>query len=157
LWSFSVAKYGPQCSSDGDAGDGLHVGCASFVVGNDPNDASTLNSSAIQQAWAQHIKDTFGPASTTGLKYWGYDNEPSIWFSAYRDVTPTGKHDTEVLAKILDYGSALRGFDQQANAACGYCGNTPDHDARGDYVGYLLDQLYLEEINNGVRLLDVLS
>ena len=179
LWSFSVAQYGPQCSSDGDAGDGLHVDCATRVVGNDPNDASTPNSSAIQAGWFQHVVNTWGPASTTGLKYWGYDNEPSIWFQAYWDVVPTGKHDTEVLANMIDYGSALKavdpgvtvlgpeewgwdaifysGFDQQANAACDYCGNTPDHDARGDYIAYLLDQLRLYEINNGTRLLDVAS
>ena len=173
LWSFSIIKYGPQCSSDGDAGDGVHVDCVTFVVGNDPNDASTPNSSAIEGAWAQHIKDTFGPASTTGLKYWGYDNEPSIWFSAYRDVTPTGKHDTEMVAKMIDYGSAVRavdptvaligpeewgwdsiffsGFDQQNYP------NTPDRDAHGDYIPYLLDQLHQYEINNAVRLLDIAS
>jgi hypothetical protein len=179
FWSFSVAKYGPQCSSDGDAGDGLLPDCATFLVGNDPNDASTPNSSAIEGAWAQHIVGTFGPASTTGLKYWGYDNEPSIWFSAYRDVTPTGKHDTEMIAKMIDYGGAVRaqdpsvalvgpeewgwdaiffsGFDQQTNANCGYCGNFPDHDAHGDYIPYLLDQMRAYEINNGIRLLDVAS
>jgi hypothetical protein len=179
LWSFSVAKYGPQCSSDGDAGDGLLGDCATFLVGNDPNDASTPNSSAIEQGWAQHIKDTFGPAATTGLKYWGYDNEPSIWFQAYRDVTPPGKHDTEMLSKMIDYGSQIRatdpgvtllgpeewgwdpiffsGFDQQTNAACGYCGNFPDHDMHGDYVAYLLDQLRQYETDTGTRLLDVYS
>ena len=183
LWSFSVNLYGAQCAADGDAGNGLlpNPTCATpiHLLGNNPNDASTLNSSAIQQGWFQHVVDTWGPASTTGLKYWGYDNEPSIWFNAYWDVVPTGKHDTEMRDKMFDYGAVLRavdpgvtilgpeewgwdaifysGFDQQANAACGFCGNTPDHDARGDYVAYLLDQLQQYEINNGTRLLDVVS
>jgi hypothetical protein len=179
LWSFSVALYGPQCSSNGDAGDGVHTDCATFVVNNNKDDASTLNNSAIQQAWAQHIKDTFGPASTTGLKYWGYDNEPSIWFSAYRDVTPLAKRDVDMLSKMIEYGSQIRatdpdvtllgpeewgwdaifysGYDQKTNADCGYCGNFPDHDLHGDYVPFLLDMLRQYETDNGVRLLDVYS
>ena len=182
LWSFSVAKYGAQQATSPelpDAGNGIRPDGVTPVVGNDPDDASTPNSSAFQQGWFQHVVDTFGTAAGGGLRYWGYDNEPTIWFSAYADVTPTGKHDHQMLAAMIDYGTALRavdpgvtllgpeewgwdalfysGFDQQTNAQCGYCGSTPDHDLRGDYVAYLLGGLHQHEIDTGARLLDVLS
>ena len=95
LFSFSVAKYGAQTATDAitplpDAGNGCAVGfdatpCPTGhpITANNPNDASTPADGAFQQGWMQHVRDTWGPASGGGLRYWGLDNEPSIWHAAY--------------------------------------------------------------------------
>ncbi len=95
LASFSVAKYGAQCASDPydpDAGDGLETDCATFVTGNNPNDAYVPDSPANEQNWIAHLIATWGPAQTGGVGYYLMDNEPSIWFATHRDVHPVGPH-----------------------------------------------------------------
>jgi hypothetical protein len=179
LWSFSIQKYGAQQSSDPyrpDAGNGV-LANGTTITWNDMTDANIPNSSTIQQGWFQHVVSTFGPASGGGLKYWLYDNESSIWFSTHRDVVRQGKHDDEYIALVKDYGAKARaadpsvllfgpeewgwsaytfsGYDQWYGASHNW--QTPDHDAHGDYIPYLLDELHQHETSTGERLLDGLT
>jgi hypothetical protein len=53
VWSFSIAKYGPQTGWDPynpDAGNGVSTAPGNpYITGNNPADASTPNSPSIQQ------------------------------------------------------------------------------------------------------------
>jgi hypothetical protein len=182
LASFSVAKYGPQQSTDywfPDAGNGVRTN-GQFVTGNDPNDANVPNSTAFEQGWVQHLVNTWGTAGQGGLKYYTLDNEPSIWFGTHRDVHPTGPTMQEILDKTLAYAAMIKsvdptatvigpeewgwsgyffsGYDQQYGAQHGW-GYLPDRVAHGnwDYLPWLLDQLHQNDVATGQRLLDVFS
>ncbi|MBX7219043.1 MAG: IPT/TIG domain-containing protein [Blastocatellia bacterium] len=183
LCSFSIAKYGQQQDRDfqyfPDAGNGVLTN-GQNVVGNDPNDANTPNSSAIQQAWAQHLVTQWGGANNGGLKYYIMDNEPSIWFSTHRDVAPTGVLMEDYRNKFIDYATKIKladpnaivvgpeewgwsayilsGYDQQYGALHGYS-NLPDRVAHNnmDYMPWLLQQLKQNQTATGKRLLDVFS
>ena len=189
LCSFRVSVYGAQFDQDGDCGNGCAVGpdvppcfAGTPITFNDPNDASIPADGAYQQGWMQHVRNTWGPASAGGLKYWGYDNEPSIWHIAYWDVHAPGAGMDEVRDKMIDYGDRLRavdpgvqllgpeewgwdgyfysGMDQQA-MMLGTCGgpDCPDRLAHGgqDYVPYLLAQMRQHELSTGRKVLDMLT
>jgi len=118
LWSLSIAKYGPQTGWDQynpDAGNGISTAAGNpYITGNNPADASTPNSQAIQQAWVQHMIATWGLASAGGLQYYLMDNEPSIWFSSHRDVAPTGATYSQIYNDYLSYAGAVRALDPTA-------------------------------------------
>ena len=160
LTSFSIAKYGPQCSNDfqyfPDSGDGTKAPCnpnaPNYVTGNDPNDANVPADANFQKAWLQHLVAAWGSAASGGVKYYILDNEHSIWFSTHRDVHPVGPHMTEIRDKMIDYGSMIKsvdagatvigpeeygwtgyifsGYDKQWCATNGY-NNLPDRTAMG--------------------------
>lgn len=182
LASFSVQRYGRQQASDPgwiDAGNGLRLD-GSPVVGNDPNDANVPNSTALQGAWVDALKQRWGSAATTGVKYYLLDNEPSIWFQSHRDVAPVGLTMDEAKQKMIDYATVVKsrepsalvfgpeewgwggfiysGYDQQEGARNGYT-NFPDRNAHGgiDYVPYLLQKMRQASAQAGRRLLDALS
>ena len=174
LWSLSIAKYGPQTGWDQynpDAGNGI-----STAAGNNPADASTPNSQAIQQAWVQHMIATWGLASAGGLQYYLMDNEPSIWFSSHRDVAPTGATYSQIYNDYLSYAGAVRaldptativgpeewgwlalfysGFDQQNGTGPGSDYATHNNTY---YYPWLLQQLASYQQATGQQLLNVLS
>jgi hypothetical protein len=196
LCSFSVAKYGGQTGvADGDCGNGCRPGATEFPCASgtpitpdtdasfDPTDASVPADHLFQRGWVQHIKDTFGTAAAGGLRFWGFDNEPTIWHSVYWDVHHRPADIDEIAQKMRDYGSMIKsvdpgaqtlgpeewGFDgffysglDQKNLATGVCGfgdDCPDRAAHGsmDYVPYLLDQMKQYEDGHGQRILDWLS
>ena len=184
LAGFSAAKYGTQQDCDWswypDACNGVKAD-GTNVTGNDPNDANVASTPAIQKAWVDHLVSRWGGAAGGGLKYYIYDNEPSLWHSTHRDVRPTGVRMTELRDAIAAYGTAIRqsdpaailagpeewgwmgyfwsGYDQQYMAATGCYSCTPDRDANGgtDFMPWLLDQLHQRELGSGVRLLDVFT
>ena len=189
LCSFSVVKYGGQTDADGDCGNGCSVAPDVFpcnvgtpITFNDPNDASVPADGAFQQGWMQHVFDTWGPASGGGLKYWGLDNEPSIWHAAYWDVHAAGAGMDETTAKMIDYGGRIRTVDPSAQVLApeewgwdgyyysgmdqqliqqGVCGgpDCPDRLAHGgaDYVPYLLTKMKEHEDTTGQKVLDMLT
>jgi hypothetical protein len=181
VWSFSVAKYGPQTASDPynpDAGNGVSTAAGNpYITGNNPADSSTPNNVSIQQAWAQHLVSTWGPAASGGLRYYAMDNEPSIWYSTHRDVAPVGAHYTDIYNDFVNYAGAIRatdlnatiigpeewgwlalfysGFDQQNGAtAPGSDYNTYNQTY---YYPWLLQQLHSYQQSTGKQLLNVLS
>lgn len=180
IWSFSIARYGPQTGWDPynpDAGNGISTAPGNpNITGNNPLDAQVPNSSSIQQAWVQHLIGTWGLASAGGLKYYLMDNEPSIWFSTHRDVAPIGADYSQIYNDYLNYAGMVRaldptatiigpeewgwlalfysGFDQQNGA-----GPESDYATHGDtyYYPWLLQQLAAYQQSTGTQLLDVLS
>jgi hypothetical protein len=184
-WSFSVITYGAQCQTadccggDADAGNGFLPGapiCGPQLAGNDPNDANTPSSlntpgTIMQQDFINHLVAWH---AATPLKYYMLDNEGSIWWYDHFDVMPTGVHDDNMIARMESYGDAIRaadpsaiitgpeewgwdgyiwsGYDQQNIFGIG----TPDHDAHGDYIPYMLQQINAHDAG-GPRSLDVLT
>ena len=181
LRSFSIAKYGPQTGHDpynSDAGNGISTASGNpFITGNNPLDASTPNSVAIQQSWVQHIVNTWGAANAGGLKYYVMDNEHSIWHSTHRDVHPVGATYSEIYNDLVGYAGAVRavdpnaiiagpeewgwlgqfysGFDQQNGA--GGSGSDYNTHAQTYYYPWLLQQLYNYQKTSGTQLLNVLT
>lgn len=182
LTSFSVAKYGAQQYSDpgwANSGNGIRAN-GQLVTGNDPNDASTPNSTGLQAGWVDHLTQRFGNSLQGGVKYFCLDNEPSIWFESHRDVAPTGLTMRQARDKMVAYSTAIKdrdpnalalgpeewgwggfiysGFDQQAGAANGYT-SFPDRAANGnmDYAPWLLKEMRLASTRAGRRLLDIFT
>jgi hypothetical protein len=180
--SFSIAKYGPQTSSEGDWGNGVSTAAGNpNITGNDPNDANVPNSVAFQTGWFQHFTSTFGTAAAGGVKYYLTDNETALWNSTHRDVHPIGAHGTEILTKIENYAAAIKGNDPGALVvgpeewgwtAYEYSGydawwagtngwnNTPDLTTTQGGVWYcpwLLQQLKAYDTAHGTKSIDVFS
>jgi hypothetical protein len=184
LASFSQAKYGAQTGNDAqwypDAGNGILKSTNQNITGNDPADANVAADSLYQQGWMQHLVNTFGTAGAGGLKYYILDNEPSIWYSTHRDVSPTAITMDQLKTKILDYAGRVKtvdpmaqavgpeewgwsgyfysGYDQQYGSLHGW-GTLPDRiaHANADYLPWLLDQLRQTTVAGGLRPLDVFS
>jgi hypothetical protein len=175
LASYSVAKYGPQQSTDPfmpDAGNGIRPD-GTRIADNDPHDANVPVDSAFQLPWIEHL-------SAQGVKTIILDNEPSLWQETHRDVHPVGATMDEVAAKAIDAaqrvksvnpnirvagpeewgwgGYFISGYDQQWSAAHDFSG-FPDRDAHGGwaYLPWLLDQFRRAEVAGGRRLLDVFT
>ena len=179
LSSFSIAKYGAQCSYDQydtDAGDGLKPDCTTEITGNDPHDAYVADSIASEKGWIQHLIARWGKSSAGGVSYYLMDNEPSIWFSTHRDIHPSGPHGAEIrdkviatsqMIKALDpgakiaapeewgwYGYQYDGYDQQYAAAHGYC-CYPDRGGVQKNLPYI--PWLLTEWKKAGRPIDILS
>lgn len=198
-FSFPITTCGPQTANGGaagyaNAGNGCVAGadvypCSSghpllppLPAGCDPTSNSVAATAAFQQGWAQHVKNMFGPASAGGLKFWGLDNEPTIWQNVYWDVHPLPADTAEMRQKMIDYGAMIKGVDPSVQVLgpeeWGWDGffysgkdqqllsrlacngpDCPDRVAQGglDYTAYLLDQLRQYDAGGGGRVLDVLS
>ena len=88
---------------------------AQNITGNNPFDTGVTNSATIQQGWLQHFVSTYGAATTsTGIKYYILDNEPSLWYQTHRDVHPNPSTYQEMYDKIVAYASAIRAADPTA-------------------------------------------
>ncbi len=180
LWSFSIAKYGPQTGSDPyqpDAGNGISAANSKPITGNDPLDANTPNSVAIQRAWVQHLINTWGLAASGGLKYYIMDNEPSLWSSTHRDIHPAEETYNELYNSFVSYAGAVRALDPNAlivgpeewswwalflsglDQQNGIGANGPDYSTHNNtyYYPWLLQKLYTYQQSTGNQLLNVLS
>jgi hypothetical protein len=177
LWSFSVAKYGPQTASDPDqpdAGNGVSAVTGDFITGNDPTDANVPSSSAYQEKWVDHLTNRWGSAANGGVSYYLMDNEPSIWYGTHRDVQPKGVGMDDFLALFVEYASMIKGVDSTASTVgpeeWGWPGyfksgldqqnnNNADQAAHGaqNYLPWLLGQLHQHDQGTGRRLIDVFS
>jgi Glycoside hydrolase family 44 len=181
LEGFSVAKYGAQTATDpwnSDAGNGVSTATGKQITGNNVLDTGVANSASIQQTWVQHFVSTFGPASsTTGVKYYILDNEPSLWHSTHRDVHPLPSTYDEMYAKIVTYATAIRAADPTAkiagpeewswwamyfsglDQANGNSAAGSDYNTHGQtyYYPWLLQKLATYKQQNGVQLIDILT
>jgi hypothetical protein len=176
LASYSIAKYGPQTGSDSswmpDAGNGISSTNGNQpITWNDPNDANVPVNSAFQSGYVQHLINTWGSSTNGGVGIYLMDNEHSLWQSTHQDVHPVGPTMQEIRDKILDYAGMVKSNDPNA-LVCGpeewgwpgYFNsgydiqNSGGHDRANnggmDYMPWLLSQLYQQNTNTGVRLLD---
>jgi len=140
-WSFSVAKYGPQCGVDPynpDAGNGLKAGntgdCrtstqpvtnspstnAYYPLVDTPSDCTTGNC-LYRSEWAAAQAIAFGNrtcnvpyTSITSCHFYDMDNEPEIWNGSHRDVHPTQPGYSELANLFEAKGRALKTWDPSA-------------------------------------------
>jgi hypothetical protein len=178
---FSVAKYGPQQSTDpwnSDCGNGVKPD-GSHVTGNDPHDTSVEIGPDYVKGWVNHLIARYGDATHGGVKFYNLDNEPDIWFATHRDVHPVGatydemRDQTYAIAgavKAADPGAQtlgpvgwgwssllLSGYDQQACATVNcWSQPPPDQGAHGNtpFGEWYLRQMRAYEQAHGVRVLD---
>lgn len=173
--SFSVAKYGAQCSTDywrPDAGDGLETDCATDITGNDPTDAhvplldspssSDPAGSVYRNQWIAAIAPDYGKQP----HFYQLDNEPEIWSGTHRDVHPTPAGYDELAADIVKEGHAIKSWDAAAvrlapvfdswwfywNGA-----NNNDKAAHGglDFLPWLVNEILFNDVVAGSRSFDV--
>lgn len=145
------------------------------ILGNaDPNNISTPYELPHQGDWIQHMIDTHGSSATGGVKYYSLDNEPGLWSFDHWDVHPDGTTYDEAWAKMSELGAIIREKDPGALITggeewgwSGYFqsgldmenGDGGDAAAHGDtpWYDWMLDQFQQYEIDNGERILDVLT
>lgn len=181
LWSYSLAKYGPQQATEPfrpDCGNGVRLN-GSLIVTNNPADANVAAGPSFQQGWLDHLTQRWGAATNGGLRYYHLDNEPGIWHSSHRDVHPAGATMDEIRDKMIAYASRIKatdpdalvlgpeewhffgtifsGADSQFDGTNGFRGVYPDRIAHGnsDVYPYLLREMAKASANAGRRLLDV--
>ncbi len=172
--SFSVKKYGKQCSVDpyrNDAGNGMLPDCSTPLTGNDPTDANTglLDApsagdpvgSVYRNQWIQAIAPKFG----TQPHFYNLDNEPDIWAGTHRDVHPTPTGYDELAAAIVKEGHSVKAYDPLAvRFAPVFCcwwfywngansNDKPDHGGL-DFLPWLLNEVYFNDLASGSRSLD---
>jgi hypothetical protein len=178
---FSVARYGPQQSTDPwrpDCGSG-RTSAGALLTGNDPLDTSAAIGPDFVQAWLSHLIDRFGPASEGGVALYSLDNEPMLWNATHRDVHPQPVSYDELRDRTIAYAAAIKAADPGAQtlgpvlwgwtayfysaldaAAGGDWWNQPaDRTAHGGtpFVEWYLQQMQAYETAHGVRLLDYLD
>jgi Glycoside hydrolase family 44/PA14 domain/Fibronectin type III domain len=171
LGSFPVNVYGAQQSVDPwntNLGNGVHTN-GTNVTGNDPNIAYVPNTPAIEQAWVQHLIDTFGNSQNGGVKYYTLGNEPGLWHHTHRDIYPAGNTLPELRDRVIAYASMVKSLDPNAQILgfeewgwTNYFISGADSAASNwgaTYGGlnaqaWLLDQLRQHNTSTGQRLLD---
>jgi hypothetical protein len=179
-WSFSVAKYGAQCSVDPyntDAGNGVPFSstCASNPVylTADPNDAyfplldqpgtSDPAGSVYRNQWAAALGTAFG----TAPHFYDMDNEIDIWGGTHRDIHPSPTTYGELRDIYLTEARALKGWDPEAIrfgpvSCCWYyywrsATGSSDTSSHGgvDFLPWWLNEVAWSDEVAGARSLDV--
>ena len=123
-WSYSVAKYGAQCSTDqynSDAGNGLKPDCVTQLAA-DPNDAyvpifdDTSGSCPsgvaciYRNQWAASMASAFGSAP----HFYDMDNEIDIWGGTHFDIHPQQSGYGELRDTYVTEANALKTWDPLA-------------------------------------------
>jgi hypothetical protein len=186
LYSYSVAEYGPQTSTDPylpDAGNGISVTNKTPITWNNPNEAYFPTNVNFQQGYVQHLINQWGSSTNSGVGYYILDNEHSLWSSTHQDIHPVGPTMQEIWTDLLTYASMVKsndpnalvigpeewgwsgylysGYDQQWAGKNGDYNpaDYPDRTANGgmDYIPWLLTQFSQYSVTNHQRLLDYLT
>ena len=148
LYSYSIAKFGPQTGFDPyltDAGNGTGTNTTAnigwlittngpinsangqivtsglntgFSTTNNPNDAYFPTNSVFQQGYVQHLISQWGFSTNGGVRYYIMDNEHSLWSSTHQDIHPVGPTMQEIWTNMLIYASMVKSNDPNA-LVCG--------------------------------------
>jgi hypothetical protein len=175
-WSFSVSKYGAQCSVDPfntDAGDGLKTDCSTTLTAN-PKDANVPlldqpgtndpQGSVYRNQWAAALATAFGSAP----HFYDMDNEIDIWGGTHRDVHPQPTAYNEMRDTFIAEARNLRGWDPKAirfgPVSCcwwfywnGADGNDKGAHAGVDLLPWWLNEVYWSDQVAKTRSVDVLD
>ena len=175
-WSFSVAKYGSQCSADPyntDAGNGLKTDCSTALTAN-PNDAnvplldqpgtSDPPGSVYRNQWTAALASAFG----TAPHFYDMDNEIDIWGGTHRDVHPSPTAYNEMRDTFITEARNLKRWDPKAirlgPVSCcwwfywnGANGSDKGGHAGVDLVPWWLNEVYWEDKRDKTRSVDVLD
>jgi hypothetical protein len=173
-WSFSVAKYGPQCATDpynSDAGDGLKTDCTTELTAN-PNDAyfplldqpgnGDPPNSVYRNQWAAALATAFG----TAPHFYNMDNEIDIWGSTHFDIHPQPSAYNELRDTFIGESTALKGWDPKAirlgPVSCcwwfywnGANNNDKGAHAGDDFLPWWLNEVYWQDKVNDARSVDI--
>jgi hypothetical protein len=175
-WSFSVAKFGAQCSADPyntDAGDGLKTDCSTTLtaapsVANvpllDQPGTSDPPGSVYRNQWAAALAAAFG----TAPHFYDMDNEIEIWGSTHRDVHPLPTAYNEMRDTFIAESRALKTWDPKAIrlgpiTCCwwfywnGANGNDKGAHAGVDFLPWWLNEVRWQDRIDGKRSVDVLD
>ncbi len=176
-WSFSVNKYGAQCSVDqynNDAGNGVKSDCATNITGNDTNEAyfpllddhsDTCPSGTTcyyRSDWAAALATAFGSAP----HFYDMDNEIDIWGGTHRDIHPNPSGYDELANIYLTEAVNLKTWDASAIrlgpvSCCWWFywngANGSDKNAHGgvDFLPWWLNEVYWQDQIAGARSLDI--
>lgn len=175
-WSFSVSKYGSQCSVDPyntDAGNGLKSDCSTTLTAN-PNDAnvplldqpgtSDPVGSVYRNQWAAALASAFGSAP----HFYDMDNEIDIWGGTHRDAHPSPTAYNEMRDTFVTEARNLKRWDPKAirlgPVSCcwwfywnGANGNDKGAHAGVDLVPWWLNEVFWEDKRDKTRSVDVLD
>ncbi len=180
---FSVAKYGPQQSTDSwrpDCGNGVKPNGQANITGNNPKDTSIKMTPAMMKEWIQHLVAKYGKAGAGGVRYYNLDNEPMLWPDTHRDVHPEPTSYDEMRDRTYQYASALKAADPGAKTLGpvvwgwtayfwsaldwadeddDWWNHPPDRLAHGNtpFLEWYLQQMKTYEQSNGTRILDYLD
>ncbi len=140
-WSYSVALFGPQCSTDpynSDAGNGQKTDCktpvtsqavtsAYYPLVDTPADCPPGTSDGVtcidRQTWAQALATAFNGSTAacqvpyfanTSCHFYDMDNEPDIWNGTHRDVHPAPAGYDELANLFERESSNLKQWDPAA-------------------------------------------
>ena len=179
-WGFSVAKYGAQQRTEAgelgfgnaDAGNGVLLN-GTRITWNDPLDTSMAIGPSFVTGWVQHLVGRHGAAGEGGVNFYALDNEPGLWHETHRDVHPQPVTYDELWTRTLDYATAVKAADPQAQvlgpAAWGWCEyfhsaadncqSGADQAAHGGMplLEWYLAQNRARELATGVRPVDYLD
>jgi hypothetical protein len=183
-WSFSVATYGAQCSTDqynSDAGNGVQLSsnCATnpvYITDTNYNDAyfpllddssQTCSSGncVYRQPWATALAAAFNGGNTP--HFYDMDNEIDIWGSTHRDIHPSPTTYEELLNVYLTEAANLKTWDPQAMrfgwVSCCWSfywnsaagASDKSSNANIDFMPWWLNQVAWNDAVSGARTLDV--
>ena len=173
-WSFSVSKYGAQCSTDpynSDAGNGVKSDCSTNLTA-DPKDANVAlldqpgtkdpPGSVYRNQWTAALARAFG----TAPHFYNMDNEMDIWGGTHRDVHPNPSVYDELRDTYITEARALKGWDSKAlrfgPVSCcwwfywnGANNNDKAAHAGVDFVPWWLNEVYWQDKVGKTRSLDI--
>lgn len=177
-WSFSVAKYGAQCSVDQyntDAGNGVESNCSTNITGNDPNDAyfplldnhtQTCpggTTCVYRDDWATALATAFGNAP----HFYNMDNEIDIWGGTHFDIHPQQSGYNELRDTYLLEAGNLKTWDPAAIrlgpvSCCWYfywnLNSTTDNKSTHagiDFLPWWVNEVAWADAVSGTRSLDI--
>ena len=176
-FGFPVSKLGPQQSTDQyrpDAGNGLRADGSKLPSGS-PTFTSVEAPADFVKRWVEAIRAADEKSGKRSVWMYVLDNEPALWSVTHRDVHPDPLGYDELLARTIDYGSAIRAADPDAliagpaewgwtnylfsakDMAAG--GGKPDRLAHDDLplLAWYLRELAAHEKKTGTRVLDVVD
>ena len=178
-YSFSISKYGAQCSTNpynADDGNGVKSDCSTNLTGNDPHDANIAlldgppasgdpAGSVYRNEWVSALSSSY-PGSRP--HFYDMDNEVDIWGSTHRDAHPAPSGYNELRDTYLRIGAGIRTWDPQAVrfgpvSCCWWFywngANGNDKAAHGgvDFLPWWLNEVYWSDLISGERTVDVLD
>jgi hypothetical protein len=117
LCSYPTWMYGAQQSTTlftgQSCGNGVSFG-GTPILDSSSSLNYTSNSTAIQEAWINHLISKFGTASSGGIAYYQLDNEPSAWHGTHRDLEPVQPDYDTIVQLGTQYGSMIKAEDPAA-------------------------------------------
>lgn len=182
-WSFSVTKYGAQCSTDpfnSDAGNGIVAGTCNnnppTFLAADPNNAyyplldgpaqpGDPANSVYRRGWV----GAMAGALAATPHFYDMDNESDIWGSTHRDVHPNGSGYNELRDTFLTEAHNLGVWDALAArlgpvSCCWYfywnLPSTTDNKSTHagiDFLPWWLNEIYWRDQIFGKRSLELLD